>query len=299
MAAPAQAVDRFESSLDGILRVRNFYWSGSVFRPLIEPDTGRAWLSTLGTLRGQFALVLAEKRARRISLVRDPLGTNKLFFAIHRSGRIAVANYLVDLVKRDVPCEAAYSVPPGCVVQIDLQRQALARFRYVSVGRGGGPRPVHDLARTIRGQLDTWFARLAGQFRDRQVFVCLSGGVDSGLIAGFARKHFPHLTAYTYTFDNASGVSEDAAAARRLADALGIPFRLVWASAQDVLDVLVTALTSGQDWRDFNVHCAIVNELLARAMKQDLAESRDPGAALVLTAPVPSDARARIAAALR
>lgn len=287
MEALARLVGNLEPRLDGILRIKNFYWMGTVFRPLIEPGNGRRWLATLGALRGQFALVLDDGRAGRITFVRDPLGTNKLFFAIHRSGRVSVANYLIDLIKRGVPCEAVYSVPPECALQIDLQQGtlALSRYlRYVSAERPGATGSLRDIAEAIYRQLDTWFARLADQFRHRQIFVCLSGGVDSGLIAAFARRHFPNLTAYTYSFTHdTDGESEDAASARRLAEALAIPFRLVPASADDVLGVIESALTYGQDWRDFNVHCAIVNELLARAMKTDLGQAGERSMALVLT----------------
>lgn len=283
MEALARPVENLEPRLDGILRVKNFYWTGPVFRPLIEPDHGRGWLATLGAARGQFALVLDDDGlAGGITLVRDPLGTNKLFFAIHRSGRVAVANYLLDLIKRRVPCEAVYSVPPGCALRIDLERGALAVSRYFSIGRPGAPRSLRDIAHAIRGQLETWFARLADQFRHRRTFVCLSGGLDSGVIAAFARWHFPDLTAYTYSYTG-DCESEDAASARRLADALAIPFRLVPASADEVLAAVESALTYGQDWRDFNVHCAIVNELLARAMTWDLADTAEHGTALVLT----------------
>lgn len=283
MEGLARPVD-LEPRLDGLLRIKNFYWTGPVFRPLIESGSGRDWLATLGALRGQFGIVLEDGGARRITFVRDSLGINKLFFAIHRSGRVSAANYLLDLIKRGVPCEAVYSVPSGCALQIDVQQGTLVRSRYFSAGGPGAPRLLRDIARSMRRQLDTWFTRLAAEFRHRRIFVCLSGGVDSGVIAAFARRHFPNLTAYTYAFtDGAHAESEDAASARRLADALTIPFRLVPASPDDVLRVIESALTYGQDWRDFNVHCAIVNELLARAMKTDLAQAWDRGAALVLT----------------
>lgn len=280
----AQPVERLDPRINGILRIKNFYWAGPVFRPLIEPREGRGWLVTLGAARGQFALVLDDGAAGGITLVRDPLGTNKLFFAIHRSGRVSVANYLLDLIKRGVPCEAVYSVPPGCALQMDLQRGTMVLSRYFSIGRRGSPRSLGDIAHTVREQLETWFARLAVQFRDRRACVCLSGGLDSGVIAAFARRHFPNLAAYTYSYAGGrDGESEDAVSARRLADALGIPIHVVAATADDVLAVVGGAVAGAQDWRDFNVHCAIVNELLACAIRRDLGDTADAGTALVFT----------------
>lgn len=57
-----------------------------------------------------------------------------------------------------------------------------------------------------------------------------------------------------------------------------MPFRLVQADQQDLLDTLSSAILNRQDWRDFNVHAAIINELLAAAIAAD-----HPHGALVFT----------------
>lgn len=108
------------------------------------------------------------------------------------------------------------------------------------------------------------------QIRERvgpRVAVCLSGGLDSALIAAYARDAFEQVSAYTYSFDDGSGEpSDDLRAAEHIADHLDLPLTTVSAGRDDVLDAIDDALRHGQDWRDFNVHCAIVNVLLARAI---------------------------------
>ncbi|PYM96544.1 MAG: hypothetical protein DME04_01505 [Candidatus Rokuibacteriota bacterium] len=270
--------------LESSLRIRNFYWAGDAFRPSLQLEPGPAGVLPLKLLRGQFAL--AEVADNRVTLVRDPLGINKLFFAVHHSGRVSIANYLIDLVRRGVPCEVIYSVPAGHRVEIDLHRRTFASSRYFTAQTGDarGDCSLDKEAAAIRGHLEAWFARLANQFHSRRILLCLSGGQDSGLIAALATRHFRDLTAYTYCFSqNGDEVSEDATSARRLARDLNIPVRLVTASRRDVLDAVHDALVYGQDWRDFNVHCAIVNELLGRAMADDLARAGDDTPALVLT----------------
>ncbi|MBI2358865.1 MAG: hypothetical protein HYV04_08165, partial [Deltaproteobacteria bacterium] len=99
-----------------------------------------------------------------------------------------------------------------------------------------------------------------------------------------ARQYFSDITAYTYGYrDGGEPWSEDVSYAERLADFLGIGLRLVPASAHDVDEAVEPALCYGQDWRDFNVHCAVVNEILAGAMKRDLAESPNGPPPLVMT----------------
>jgi hypothetical protein len=119
---------------------------------------------------------------------------------------------------------------------------------------------------------------MAKQLGDREVFLCLSGGLDSSLICALAVKNFDRVNAFTYSYvADGHPESEDATYARRVADHLEIPLHFVPATREDIIGALDDALAYGQDWRDFNVHCAVVNELLARAMSQH------PGNRLVLT----------------
>ncbi|MBI2358866.1 MAG: hypothetical protein HYV04_08170 [Deltaproteobacteria bacterium] len=163
----------FESQL----RINNFYWSGDSFRPPVESDGEGKALEVPGTLRGQYAFAV-EGRGHRVTLVRDPLGCNKLFFAIHGSGKIQVSNYIVDLVRRGVPFPAIFSVPAGHLVTIDPAEQVLVTrpcFQAV-IGSASVKGSYRSVARVIRQHLELWFARFARAFPDRRIFLCLSGG---------------------------------------------------------------------------------------------------------------------------
>ena len=264
-----------------LLNIRNLCWSGAAPRRAVDPVPSRARRLVL---RGRFACASAAADGS-VTLARDRLGLNKLFLAVHESGTVVAANYLIDLVRHGVPFEAIYSVPAGCVVRLTPRPHHVdvAQCGEVRDRAAAGPASVEDIARDIRADLDGWLSRLGEQFHDRDVCVCLSGGLDSGLIAALARRHFPRLTAYTYSF-TAPGLplSEDATYAGRLARVLRIPFRLVTATAADLDGAVDAALCFGQDWRDFNVHCAIVNEVVARAIRAD-AERANAKLPLVLT----------------
>ena len=248
---------------DQLLTVGNFYWgTDDRFCPPL-PNAH---------VRGRFASASAG-RDGVITFIRDPLGLNKLFVSVEETGDVVAASYLIDLVRRGQSFETISSVPPGQVVRFDPnQGQATREYYAAPPPESADPNtPLRELARDIRYALETAFLRLAAAFSDRRVCVCLSGGLDSGIIAALAREYFPKVIAYTYTFADAGAPpSEDAVNADALATALGIPLRVVTASPGDVLDVLDDAICYGQDWRDFNVHCAIVNEILARAMRRDL-----------------------------
>jgi asparagine synthetase B (glutamine-hydrolysing) len=260
------------------LTIANLYWDGDAFAPPIEAGDPATLAARLERLEGQFALVLESEEGA--VLVRDKHGVNKLFYAIREDGTLLVANYVLDLVDRGVPFDAVFSVPSGHYTRVDAQRQELENVRYYRL-----PEPREQAleggARAIRAALELWFSRMARAFGNRAIRLCLSGGLDSSVIAALAARHFDDLTAYTYSYveDDDGDLSEDARYATRIAETLGMPLRLVKARREDLGRVARDALVHGQDWRDFNVHCAVVNELLAEAMAADAP----PASQLVLT----------------
>ena len=271
--------------LESFLKVGNFYWKGDTFQPELDPFVVVDQREAITDLRGQFSLAL-KTSGDKVVLVRDRLGINKLFYAIHEEGTVVAANYLTDLLDMGVPSEAIQSVPAGHLVEIAPLRQTLRLNRYfnLEIGNSNGESSIETVASHIRQNLETWFSRLAEHFASRKICVCLSGGLDSGVIAALARNHFNDVTGYTYSYtDGYQGRSEDADYAQRLAEFLCIPFRFVPASSEDLLNAIDPALRYGQDWRDFNVHCAIVNELLATAIASDAQQIGLVERPLVLT----------------
>ncbi|MBI4271492.1 MAG: 7-cyano-7-deazaguanine synthase [Candidatus Rokubacteria bacterium] len=269
--------------VESLFRIPNISWAGVRFEPPLPVDGADGLAAALAGLNGRFSLALRGPQDRLI-LARDRLGLNKLFFALGADGTATAANYLADLVDRGIPFEAIYSVPAGHVLEIDLRRRTLVlrRFFDVDAVARADTLPLEVEARRIRRHLELWFARLANRFGGRRICVCLSGGLDSSLIAALAARHFADVAAYTYGYADAPE-SEDMRSARRVAEALGLRLRRVPATARDVLDVLDDALCYGQDWRAFNVHCAIVNELLARAIARDARGAAGQPAPLALT----------------
>lgn len=271
--------------LQPLLRVGNFYWNAAEFRPPVALDTVTDGDHALSGLAGQYAFAAAVD-GDGVTLARDRLGINKLFFAIHESGRVLVSNYVADLISRGAPFDAVYSVPAGHWLRLDVQHERLTLHRFAGLEpmHDGDAAAIEDLAHTIRTRLDLWFSRLAAAFAGREIAVCLSGGLDSATIAACAARWFTRVTAYTYGFADAPRtVDEDLHYAERVARFLGIRFRPVLASAADLLSVVDEALCFGQDWRDFNVHCAMVNAVLARAIDADARQAGKAERPLVLS----------------
>ena len=116
--------------------------------------------------------------------------------------------------------------------------------------------------------------------RGARFVVCLSGGSDSSIIAGFAAKYLPGAVCCSFSFrpanagpyvasnlDQLDAASDDFRAASRVAQYLGLPFLPVFRPSEAVRDALPLAVGLCQDWRDFNVHCAVVNLFLAQDIR--------------------------------
>jgi asparagine synthetase B (glutamine-hydrolysing) len=133
-----------------------------------------------------------------------------------------------------------------------------------------GAEPVSELAqggRSIRAALDHYLAALASAKQGADVYVCLSGGLDSTGIAALVAEHFPGATGVS--FDLAGGQpSADRVAGRRVARELDLPLLEADASEEELLEHLDTVLLEGVDWRDFNVHAGLVNAVLASAIAE-------------------------------
>jgi asparagine synthetase B (glutamine-hydrolysing) len=260
--------------LNSTLKIKNLCWNAAGFGPdTIDDDLAPR-------LAGRFSS--AHRDGDRIVLTRDALGLNKLFFAYDATRGVVAANYVTELLDAGFPLPRIYAVPAGVVVTVDLHQRSCTTVRYAALPpSSGSDRAVADILDDVAAVLSAGFEQLARAHPDTPVAVCLSGGADSAVIALLARRWFPHAVAYTYLFTgDGTTLSDDAQAARTVASAVGIGLRLVPADQDTIMRSLEHAIVYGQDWRDFNVHAAIVNDILATAIAADHPTGPPP---LVLT----------------
>lgn len=245
-------------------------------------------LALVSAATGHFAIHLETPEGH--VLARDPLGVNKLFFTIDR-GTVRSANYLHDLLDDGATLDRVWSVPSGHAVVVDPDGRAYALHKYHALRFDDSDTGEleDDLVDAVRARLDVVFAGIAAIAAGRPVYVCMSGGMDSTGVAVMARRWLGDVTAVTFALAEeqerragAGGPPDDLATARRLSADLGMPLLEVVRPGDAILATLDDVLRFGQDWRDFNVHCGLVNEALARAIAAD-AHGRGDGRPLVLT----------------
>jgi asparagine synthetase B (glutamine-hydrolysing) len=251
--------------------IENFVWRDGSRFDFSAARSLAAAASELPSLSGQFAVHL--QHDGRHLLARDPLGVNKLFFTLSADGQIDSSNYLIDLLRRGHRIENTFSVPSGHAVLADTAVKNLALTNYA-------PLVFNDLSARDGGDCGAWIDRircaLDGAFRriqevssGRRVYVTMSGGLDSTTIALLARDYLRNIHGVTFCVgrvNHFSQESEDVRFARKVARDLDIPITVVTATPEDLLGLLDDVLMWGQDWRDFNVHCGLVNAVIARAL---------------------------------
>jgi asparagine synthetase B (glutamine-hydrolysing) len=163
-------------------------------------------------------------------------------------------------------------VPSGHAIELDTETRSYALRQYVSLPYGDPDEAMRDLAghaRRIRARLDRVFTRLAHALAGRDVVITMSGGLDSSAIAALAREHLGTFRGITFTTPDATESSQsDLRYARMVAEHLGVPLEVVEVAPEKVRALVDRVLIDGQDYRDFNVHCGLVNAALADHLAQ-------------------------------
>ncbi|MEU6696852.1 asparagine synthase-related protein [Pseudonocardia sp. NPDC046786] len=199
-------------------------------------------------------------------IARDPLGLNKLFWARDAPGSVVLAPRPHLLRAEGLSFDAVHAVPRGAVIDIgpDGVRHALMTVPPHQEDAG---RPLDEIAADIRHALDGYLAAVASAAPDATAVVCCSGGLDSSGILALANRHFGRVLGVSFDFRRPDArPSEDRVIARRLCDDLGVELLETDVDRSGLLEHLDVVLLEGADWRDFNVHAALVNAVLAESI---------------------------------
>lgn len=228
------------------------------------------------SLHGQFSI--ATKRDDFYYLIRDRLGINKLFYHLDKASQVlTVANFVSELADSVQDFNGIFSVPPGFYLKIHSVTGGKELINYYDISRVEScSLELFDFKRfaeQTRASLTNLFESLNRKYKGSRFVVCLSGGLDSSIVASFAKRFLDSVVATTFTYGSpeksskGASVSEDFSAASKIATTLQLPFIPIVKEKHLDLETLDEILLRCQDWRDFNVHCAWLNYQIGKEIR--------------------------------
>jgi asparagine synthetase B (glutamine-hydrolysing) len=218
-----------------------------------------------------------------VRLFRDRLGLGKLFWVRRPDDTLILAARPAHLVDAGHAFDDIMALPRGRIVTLNEHGRLVSEVKTTSTEADQTPRAsLTETGSQIRRALDSYLCAIAAAYPGRRAYLCLSGGLDSSTVAVLAKQHFASLTAVSFDLIGPGRPeSGDRIAARRLAADLRIPMIDASVNVEKLLSYLDLVLIAGIDWRDFNVHCGLVNAALADVIAQDCRHS--DAAPLVIT----------------
>ncbi len=236
-------------------------------------------------LRGEYALVISDRRTDEMIAVRDRFGIKPLFYA-HLNGEIIFASEIKALLALGVPSkwdtdsvmselaslrgngtmfENIHQVPPGCVLIAKDGRIQIKRYwenRYpAQADLDSDMRAENEIVSGFRDVLDNAVSeRLTA---DVEVACYLSGGLDSSSVLGLAQAKLDRpIRAFTIAFE---GAFDESPMAERTAAFTGSNYEPIAVYPQDFSDSLSDAIWHSEK-PIFNAN-TVAKFLLSRAVR--------------------------------
>lgn len=237
--------------------------------------------------RGLYAHAI-EENSGDLLVWRDPLGAHKIFYARSADGQWVVANRIDELIGAGITLNKIHSCPGGALIRVNDEGYKVVNSCHPHNLPEDPELNADTLFIKVDERLSIAFKNLAQAYSNARFCICLSGGLDSTVIAYYAKKYLPNVTAFSFSFidDEEIGLdlrqaklSEDFLSAEKISVALGIPLVPVTRPRSLVLDCISKAVSLGQDPRDFNAHCALINLFLAESIRDHFSD----GQVVVLT----------------
>lgn len=237
------------------------------------------------TLRGEFAIVIADERQQAMIAIRDRFGIKPLFYAVV-NGEVFFASEIKALLALGVPAawdlEGATAgfgrphektefagistVPPGCyAIARDSQVRIYPYWDWefpTAEQMRKDSRSESEIVEEFRAALDD--AVRQRLVADVEVASYLSGGIDSCAVLGLAQQAMDRpIRAFTLTFDNP--LYDETTVAEAQAKYVGATYQPIPITGADIADSFADAVWHSEA-QMFNGH-GVAKYLLSRAVR--------------------------------
>ena len=211
------------------------------------------------SISGSFGII--KKIKNGYICARDPLGSRKIFYATNTNNKLCFSESFLELSKK-LKLSKIKSVESGTISKLNKTGKVISKMRidYDSKNKFN--------IRTVKDRLLEYLIEVRNKERKNTCVICLSGGLDSTIIASLAKKVFKKvITVTAYCSENKKTIHYDLTAAKNISKELKLINYKVPIKIKDLKKDLFKILESCQDWRDFNVHCAALNFYIAKFLK--------------------------------
>jgi asparagine synthetase B (glutamine-hydrolysing) len=227
---------------------------------LINKIKKKEILNLLGSFAFKFRI------GKNYFVARDNSGSKKLFYGLNQNKKIIFSNNYLNLLT-NCNKDSIFSVPRGTLLELSSDSKILSARKI----------------RTENVKLDSFFYQkikkkilkfmlIIKKIHGDTCYICLSGGLDSSIIAFYAKKIFRNPIIITASFLNnlndSQNLSSDILHSRKMSKFLKLKHIEVFFQYKNIKKDLKKIMYSSQDWRDYNVHCACINYYIAKYIRR-------------------------------
>jgi len=280
---------RTKSDCESILALYDHYYNETPELYL----THKSIVSILGQLDGQFSFILHDTRSGMVFVARDPYGITQLYYGINKYGNIQVASEMKALEN----CIRVEVMPAGSYMYFDAKHPIISPVRYFAETPGGSwlnstinnniidgdqfyyePSSILSLEEQapllvkIRETLECAVEKRL--MSDVPFGICLSGGLDSSLIAAITMRIMrAHPERYgtnpiLHTFSiGIKDESSDLVYAREVAKHIGSVHHEIHFTPEEALNAIEDVIYHIESADITSVRASICNYLLARKVQ--------------------------------
>jgi asparagine synthetase B (glutamine-hydrolysing) len=210
---------------------------------------------------GSFSFV--KKIKKNFLCCRDKIGSKKVFYGINnKSKKILFSRNFLDLLKK-CNIDTIRSIPKGCIVEIGDNGHIIFKKKFEI-------KKNFRLEKSFQKLLKIYLTQIK-KIHGNTCIVCLSSGLDSTIIAYYAKKVFKKVITINLHFNSKNYPTKpiEKVNSSKIAELLNTNHKNISISFEEIFSDLNKIIYSCQDWRDFNVHCAFLNYAIAKYIKKN------------------------------
>ncbi len=203
---------------------------------------------------GEFAGIFKYKK--NYIVYRDHIGCKKFFF-IFKNKKLYTSNNFIDLIKYGE--DFIQSVEPGFYTEINNNGKVINKTQI----------PKYTIKNKRSENIEKYLKFIKKKY-GKNCIVCLSGGLDSTIIAYYAKKIFDNVNLITAYFDKReNNINSDFISSKKIGKFLNLKHYFVKVDNTRIIKNIKKIMYACQDWRDYNLHCSCLNFILGEFIKKN------------------------------